>query len=321
MSIEINTEADAWHALEQFANHTLPPGVQLEFNNWPYLKIAISGDRYDSSLTPRLMSAFLILHRNMNRAYALGTRGVPDARHLSDEEILNNDFVVRVEHGSSIFDTDLTALAQGLGDRIENVSTNELVALAIIFSLAFCGSTLIKKYFENKKALSEVEREKQRTLQTQEETNRIKILDNAYRNLKNDFTDYQQTETLAIQAHTAIFKAIPDAKSATVAGLHFSRSDIAIFGGEPAYNNDGFPKEVVGDFQAVGLRTRYSDRYFLTLRFGDQRISASFDPRTLDTKTVERVKDAVMNRTDLHLAVTLTSRYTRQINGEIQRFL
>lgn len=320
MKIVVKNEEQAWDLLKLFAEGGLDknPDIEVEFDGWPNFGLTVKGERYQSSITTGMMGAYLEFQRNLNRARALGVYGVPDARHLTNEEVEEGDVVISVSPGSTVLKADIAPIVQSIASRVADISSVELIGIAVILGLTFCGATLIRHHFKTKSAVLEAERDKQITERSKEETKRMKILDNAYRRLDAKQIDFQQVNILAINSQVAILESIPDADTAMLGGVSFSNREINEI--ETPSSEEKFPVEISGDFEIRGLRTTYVDRYFLTLRRNGMRISASFDPSELDPKTIDRLKGAVIGRQKIRLKLMLTDRPYKQYRGYVKQF-
>lgn len=320
MRLVIRNEDDAWAVLRQFVSGKLeaegPP--ELVFDGWPKYELTVKGQRYKSSITTSLMNAYVHFQRNLNRARALGAHGVSDARHLAEDELEENEVVVSVSDGSTALLADLSPIIQSIASRVSTLSTTEITIIAIIIALSFCSRTLIKKYFKGKESDAEVRKEQQRTAQSQEETERLRVLLETQNKLSNLGLNFNQFGELAIESHATIVDSIQDADSAVLGGVTLSHDELQEV--RDPESGEQFPKQITGEFEIKGLRTTYPMEYYLSLRKDEMRIRASFNPTNLNTKTMARLKDAVLHREKIKLSVVLTDRPVKQYIGFVEEF-
>src|SRR5690606_7981801 len=101
-SIVVRNDQDALALLEQLIEGADIKYEQVTFEDWPRLQLNVKGERYNSTITPELMKAFLELQSAINKSYALA-RYSASSRNLRDAEREELKLVVKVSEGSSEF--------------------------------------------------------------------------------------------------------------------------------------------------------------------------------------------------------------------------
>lgn len=182
--ILINNESDVYDLLEKLSDKNFKlDSHSINFNNWPVLTIRMTGPQFDSSITAPVMKAFIELQASIYRSFATAKYGVPNPSKLSKEEKKELELVIKVEKGSSIFNIDAEQL---LTNMVEKMNSQEIVACVLVFIVAYFGSSIWKKYLDNRKEerIAESKSKEQKaliehlTFSSKEETKRTEILSN-----------------------------------------------------------------------------------------------------------------------------------------------
>lgn len=162
----IASEEDAFRYLQIALDQALGDRpVNLEFKNWPLLSISMTGEGYDSTITPHMAQALVELQHAMNRTFARTVRGSSNPNVLTDAQKQSIEFKAKVEKGSSLVTVDLgeyaSALAQGLVGKMDGA---QLVMVAL-GSAVVAGSVVAYKALDftaklNTQTLTESHKEK-----------------------------------------------------------------------------------------------------------------------------------------------------------------
>lgn len=170
----IKNEEDAWALLKK----TIEDGIseepfELVFENWPVLEFKLTGDKFDSSLTIKVMQSFIDLQQKLNRAYAQIKYNKPSALGLTAAEKEELEILVHVEKGSSIFQVDLQAALETFVTGVSGKMTGpEIVATVLGVGLIYGGVTCTKAYFDHQRETKQIETS---TFLSEQETKRFEI--------------------------------------------------------------------------------------------------------------------------------------------------
>ncbi|GHY11872.1 hypothetical protein VCSRO163_2018 [Vibrio cholerae] len=186
MEYIIRNEDDAFKYLKQFTQREIAlERDQLRFEGWPYLNFHIKGEKFDSSLTPSIMKAFLELQKGINRSYCLVKYGTPNTNVLTKTEREELEIKVKVGQGSTTAGVDLQSLITNLGSKvIDKMDPTSLAILLVSLALIWAGKSSYAMYLETRKQIREKEvnsEEKRELLKNQQflsaqETERTALL-------------------------------------------------------------------------------------------------------------------------------------------------
>lgn len=158
----ISNEQQAWDLLDSFVYDKLLEDISsITLVNWPVFELKLYGEKYNSSITPRLMEAFVEVQKNINRAYAKLYYGKPNSRFLSDEEKAALEIVVRVSPGSSGFQIDLqAALEKFIQGAVHKMQAKHILGASLIVGLVWGGTTSFNSYLEHERQIKQLDLQK-----------------------------------------------------------------------------------------------------------------------------------------------------------------
>ena len=153
MPLIVSTDEQAYAALKAILEGQVL-AHDLVLDDWPSLRIRLTGEKFHNSLTPSVMKGFVDLQNAVYRSYATAKYGVPDIRKLSPEERSSLEIVVEVEEGSSILEVDFQELLETLftqvGARMEPV---HLITIVLSLGLLWAGKESYKSYLSQRKTI------------------------------------------------------------------------------------------------------------------------------------------------------------------------
>lgn len=200
---------------------------EMDFTDWPRLNIRLTGEQFHGSLTPTVMRGFLEFQYSIYRAYAAAKFGIPDARRLSEEEKQELEIAITVEEGSSIFEVDIQALLEKLVENIgARMSPTELTVLAISLALIWSGTTILRKFLTDRKAVAikKLESSEQERLVnaltdlSRDEKERLRIITSAM----NENTRIHVASAIAQDGQADLLKGLSEADEVTIQGQKIS---------------------------------------------------------------------------------------------------
>lgn len=174
--ITIRNEEDAIALLKKLVEgYEMEEVTSLEFESWPKFVIRIKGVDFDGTIPTRIMPTLLDLQKEVHRVYCLSTYGDENLRRLTKKDREQLELVVKVDKGSSLFETLLKdPILKTLQDAASRMTPEQLTATIIIFGLSVT-SVLFWKLWLNKRIkereldqtvqLSRLEKEKMEVIQ------------------------------------------------------------------------------------------------------------------------------------------------------------
>lgn len=216
----IRSEADAYAFLESYIDGN-PKEGNVILKGWPNLTIRLTGEKFDQSITPRVMKGLIEFQNAINRSYALSKYGVPDTRKLSKEEAEQLEISVKVEKGSTLLEIDLQALLTSVATQAVGKMDPVTIAVTVVGLAAIWGGTSAFKAFldyrkevRKEEVKSESDRESLQAMKfmSAEETKRAAILAAVVR----DKPTLDNAERYAHDARTDLVKSFSRADSAQI---------------------------------------------------------------------------------------------------------
>lgn len=167
----ISNEDDAIALLKKLVEgFELEDGLNVEFNEWPKFVISIKGDDFYGTIPTRIMPTLLDLQKEVYRTYCITTYGDDSLRRLTKKDREQLELVVKVEDGSSLYETFLEdPFVKILTDALNRMTPTQITATVIIFGLSvtsvfFWKMWLAKrvrdKELDHSVELSQLEKEK-----------------------------------------------------------------------------------------------------------------------------------------------------------------
>ncbi|WP_318557221.1 hypothetical protein [Geobacter anodireducens] len=180
----IKSEDDAWNLLERTLKEGVPDGhIEMVFENWPVLEFKLKGDKFNSSLTVKVMKTFVDLQQKLNRAYAQMRYNRPTAGGLSAAEHKELEIVVKVDKGSTLFSVDLQPTVATLLQGVTGKMTGTEIVISVLgLGLIYGGVTFAKAYLDSRRQEKQIEIA---SLLSNEETKRLGIFADAVNKQEN----------------------------------------------------------------------------------------------------------------------------------------
>lgn len=210
--VVIRNEKDALELLRAaLADELEDQPLAIRFEGWPVVTLKFEGEGYESTITPDIAEALLLLQAAMNRAYARVAHHSTNARSLTDAERRELQLMARVDKGSSLINVDLGKWADALASVVKDKMTGKSIAATVIGVALVGGGTLVAKDFIQAQADAvKVEQEtKAKLALSAEETERLKIVTEAMKEvaeLKHAAQDFDDARRKALKAGAAASK-------------------------------------------------------------------------------------------------------------------
>lgn len=194
------------------------------FKGWPFFHVVIEGDRYHSTLTPRLMEGFVDFHDQLLRAYAEIRYGAPSLGRLTNLEKAELDLVFEISlgctEGKGLLDDILNKLFSVLPmNKLTGAQTACLVAVIV---LSFAGILAFQEWTKYSTENHGID-----VAAAREEKNSelISMLIRALAD-KDLPIEAVRARSHAVEGYRSIAKGAPDATGMDIQGQHYDSQDL-----------------------------------------------------------------------------------------------
>lgn len=175
-TIKITSEEEAFALLKRLVDgFQLDEDFEVEFESWPRFVIRIKGTDFDGTIPTRIMPTLLELQKEVHRVYCRTAYGEESTRRLSKQDREELELLVKVDKGSSIFETLLSEpITKILQTAVTKMTPEQLTALLIVFGLSITSVLFWKvwinfrtkeKELDHTLELSRIEKEKMALIQ------------------------------------------------------------------------------------------------------------------------------------------------------------
>lgn len=316
--VTINSEDEAFEYVQQYlSGYSLPENIS--FDGWPNLTFRLTGKKFNNSLTPSVMKGFVEMQAQINKSYALAKYGVPDSRKLTKEELDALEIEVTVEKGSSIVEVNIDGfLTKLMQELIGKMSPQEIVIIVLGAALIWGGTSLFKKFLDNRKEIRMAEIAKDgdkahlKTMETMSshETERLKVV----QQIIHEKPLLDNMERMSYDAKTEMVKSFVRADTAEIGGIQLD-SDMA---SELTKNARRRSTEmrVDGIYRIEEVNNTDPESFKVKVRRvgGDQRLTCVVQDIFLDESgNKDALQKAEWERKPVHLSIN-----AKHVDGEIK---
>ncbi|MBV4530980.1 hypothetical protein HU719_006120 [Pseudomonas sp. SWRI107] len=268
------------------------------FRGWPKFHVKVEGDRYNGTLTPKLMAGLIEFQDQMLRAYAEIRYGTPSLAKLSPGERTELEIVFQITQGSTngqgLLDEVLNKIIAALP--MNKMSGGNVTALLIIAVLCFAGYMVFSGWNQSdleKAKLASAERDSQAQAALV-----AKLADAlASQRLPQEAVALKDR---ADEGYRAIVAGAPDATSIDIQGEHFNADEL-----EKIRAQESLPKTRQERREDVYIEMvrRHRDYLSLTLRLPgqDYTFPGRVDLSKFDQQNVNRLFDALRDSSPIRL--------------------
>lgn len=157
--IILRSEEDAFELLAKLVDgFQLDESFEVEFESWPRFVIRIQGEDFDGTIPTRIMPTLLELQREVHRIYCKTTYGEDSTRKLTKEDRENLELLVRVEKGSSFFETLLNdPIVKTLQGAVTKMTPEQITAILLVFGLSVTSVVFWKIWINYKSGKNELD--------------------------------------------------------------------------------------------------------------------------------------------------------------------
>lgn len=296
----VKNENDAWDLLEKALKDGIPDGpFELTFDSWPVLEFRLKGEKFDSSMTTKVMQSFIDLQKDINNAYAQLKYNKPNSVGLLGAERQELEIVVKVEKGSSVFKVDLQPAVETLLQGIAGKMTGtEIVVSVLGVSLIAGGVVAFKAYLNSQQQQKQIEA---LPLLSKQETERLKIFAGALQRQEKLVPIYEDAQ----ETYNSILKGAREAYYLEIGGKKILQEDIE----ELVRKKRSLSEEVQlnGMYRILKVDSSKPEGFLVEVQ--SQEDSRTFTAKLEDkwvfrkTANLERLKDAEWGKEPIYLRI------------------
>lgn len=172
--LTIGSEDDAWDTLKSAIKGNLElDHLDFEFTDWPVLNIKLKGEKFQASITPKVMEGFIALQKDIYRAFA--KLRYNDANHrLTNEEKESLEIIVKVEQGSSDLFASLKGAIEVFAKEAANkMESKHIVTVVLGAALMWTSHAAWNSYLDQQVKIKSMDVQ---TYSSTQETERMKVL-------------------------------------------------------------------------------------------------------------------------------------------------
>lgn len=298
---------------------------QVDFSNWPKLKIKIEGDKYHGTITPQLAKALYDFVYSLKKGYAQIKYGTSNLQRLrSEDNELFDSITFHISEGCSDVVTDgiskvFDAIAQCIKEGFKDMSPKQKFALLALTATLFAGyfafDTYIQSYhdIESQKIESEVHAE-----QNSHEESIAKIVQEAADNdveLSNTISAYSEHIN---EGHRRIVQSVDDADRINYSGKELDKESIQrISERQPVTTDSKIYTETVRIDHIKRLVERQVVKVTFVSDYFDKQITIQYNMGYLGSTEETKLKEAFFN--NVHKIVEI--QYSAVINDDSRDFV
>ncbi|MBD3612533.1 MAG: hypothetical protein HUJ13_09030 [Hydrogenovibrio crunogenus] len=188
--LTIDSEEGIYNYLSDFLEGSInfEPGMELDFENLPPLRIRLTGDEFHGTITPSIMKVFIEFQKAIYKSYAQAKYNTDNINKLTKQEKQDLEIVIKVEEGSSIFDVDAQEILEKMAvNMATSLTGDQVMVITLGVGAMFFGASALKLYLNNRKEIrsqeitseTELRRLEQVSALSEQETRRMEILSQA----------------------------------------------------------------------------------------------------------------------------------------------
>jgi len=309
--IVIGSEDEAFAYLKRaLENEFGDRPVQVEFKDWPVLRIKLEGKGYESTITPDMAEAIVSLQQAINRAYARVVKQENTARSLTDEERYRLQFKAKVEKGSSLLEINLGQLFETIGlSLVQKMDGTSITVTLIGITVVACSTVAYRAFLRTKAEGKHLEEESKKAVAlSQEETRRMEILAKVLKqqpvvdHVRQDFDNVRQD----------ILKGTADAKKLTVQGVTIDGMTARSIARAPRSESRAI--QLNGHYRICKIDWEHADVVRLWVESTDdgRRFIATLKVDDIQERQRELLKESEWDRRSVYLSINAT-----ELRGEI----
>lgn len=238
------------------------------FKGWPVFHVAIEGERYHGTMTPRLMEGFVEFHDQILRAYADVRYGSPSKGRLTNLEKAELDLVFSISkgctEGKGALDEILNKLFSVLP--MNKLTGAQTASIVIVIVLSIAGVLTFKEWTALATRTHQIEAD---SVDKAQHAKLSEILAKAL--IDKDLPDQGvRVRSHAVEGYRAIAKGAPDATGMEIQGEHYDAQDLQMVRDNEAPDRIREPRT---DTLYIEMIKRSKTSLSLTLKMADSEYS------------------------------------------------
>lgn len=272
--------------------------VVPRFKGWPVFHVKIEGDRYEGTLTPKLMIGFVEFHEQVLRAYAEIRYGSPSLAKLTNLEKAELDLIFQISKGSTDGEGPLDDILNKILSALpmNNMTGGQVTAFLIVAVLSFGGYHIFSEWNQ-----TDLDKASLAATQHTADTNAKivgKLADVISRN--NLPAEAVRMRDRATEGYRAIVIGAPDASSIDIQGHQYNADELEkIRAQEPTDRSRAERREDV----YIEMIKRTPEYLSLTLRLPNEEYTfpGRVELSTFDPDKVDDLFDAIRDSKPIRL--------------------
>ncbi len=316
----VSSEDKIYEILEEFLREgfVYNPEHSLDFDGLPPLRIRLTGEGFNGTITPTVMKVFIEFQKAIYKSYAQARYNTGNINKLTKQEKQDLEIVVKVENGSSIFDINAQVILEKMAVNMANSLTGEQVVLITLgLGAMFFTASSIKLFLNNRKEIrsqevtSEVElrRLEQISALSAQETRRMEILTKA----QQREPIIQHIHNYAEDVQNEMLKSFSGATSVQIDGVEFS-GEVA---GELVKHkrNESVVERLDGVYRVLSVDSSNPLVFKIRVRNTNslQEFVSTVQDETFESRYKTIIQQAEWNRSPVNLSIN-----AKLIAGEVK---
>jgi hypothetical protein len=194
------------------------------FKGWPIFHVSIEGERYHSTLTPRLMEGFVDFHDQLLRAYAEIRYGAPSLGRLTNLEKAELDLVFQIStgctDGKGLLDDILNKLFSVLP--MSKLSGAQTACLVTVIVLSFAGYIAFQEWTAYSTENHRID------VAASSDGKNAELISKLIQALADKELPVEaiRARSHAVEGYRSIAKGAPDATGMDIQGQHYDSQDL-----------------------------------------------------------------------------------------------
>ena len=305
--LTINSEEEAIATLQralaqEFSNKV----VDLDFEDWPSIKLKYVGPKFHGTVTPEIAQALVDLQEAMNRSYMVAVRGTTNLQGLGEEEKRELELIARVDENCTLLLIDLGPWAEKLAtELVSKMTGTELIITVVSTATVLTAGWVVKSYLKDRSENKGLELAKDERIQlSQEETRRHQILVTAL----TQNAPARTANELAQEPRNSLMKSAIEAES-------FTYQDAVTITGEEARQTYRAQRRTALEVQLNGTYTvegfnwnadGENARVRIKRRDDGEEFTADLSVNALTEEQKVKFKDSTFEHAEVYLSINGT---------------
>lgn len=307
--LTIENEATAWNVLEETLRGTIPIDAdvfKVKISSWPEIRLKVCGPQFHSSITPKLMEAFLALQKNIYRTYAKLHYNQANGRIVTLEDRSALELVVEVHPGSSEIAAQLGNIGQKLLEgAINKMGAKDFLILGLAGIVTWGGVSAWNGYLATQAGMKDGD---VKIALSKEESHRMEIMQEATRQVPYVAVAKAESE----EVFNKVLKGSVSAHNVYIGGQQLTGKQV-----QELIRPERTPSQEVrldGEYRILKVDSSNPDFFKVELSDGiNKKFWAVLQDATVTKEKNKRLlQDAEWNKTPINLMIN-----GREVRGEI----